>query len=875
MVTAHTMSTVFDPPTQDDAQRGGRLVTTEGVALPLTGARLAVDARGGLARVTLTQTFVNAGPRPVHVEYLLPLPADGAVSGFAFTIGTERVVGQVDTKAKAKARYDEALIQGRTAALLEQTRSSLFQQKVGNIPAGETVEAEITVDQPLKWLDDTGAWQWRFPTVVGPRYMGAPGRVSDAADLRVDLTEDGVAARMGLSLMIRDEVATGGRPRSPSHRLHVVTDGATQVRFADEDGARLNKDVVVEWPVAALSPGVNLDVARPTAAALNGDAFGLVTLVPPAPGAGYLAVARDLVVLIDTSGSMGGEPLAQAQRVVGALIDTLVDQDHIELIAFDFEPRRFREAPIAATAEGKKAALAWLNGLHAGGGTEMHRAVQEALRPLRGGAQRQVVLVTDGYIGFEAEIVAEVRKNLPPSCRLHTVGVGSSVNRSLTQAAARAGAGLEVIVAPGEDAEPAARRLVARTDRPVVTELVVEGPGVLGVAPVQLPDLYAGAPAQIAVRLSGAGGSIRVRGRTATGTLDRTLSFPGLSLGEGPAQVAARFARERVEDLEAHLAAGGDRRELDKEIEAIGLGFQIATRLTSWVAVSASVRVKPGEEVDTVVQPHEVPEHVSLAGLGLRAPGAPATLAASASMTRAGTFGGMRKRAAPRKEKAVASFELGDKLEEPLSALSEASDGFRGGWDEEAPADDMDELQASLPAQAPAAPPPPPLGRMAAPAPSRPASPPSPEPVSRGFTTSEAWGDEGGAAPEVEPEPDVQGDLRTEAPAEREEAKKDEVAPPRDQAPASPGEVEAVSSEAKGGSVERPGAADESKPAASEPVLYGGVPKAMPPETKVASVGGAQAKDEAPRSSASRARWRWVLLVLVLAALLWWFFGAR
>lgn len=639
MVSAPSMHTDLDSPTRSSSPQGARLVSTAGVELPLSAADLDVDAKGGLARVQLTQSFVNTGPAPVNVKYLLPLPADGAVSGFEFTVAGSRVVGQVDKKQVARARYEAALMAGKTAALLEETRTSVFSQEVGNVPAGETVQVQITVDQPLAWLADRGAWQWRFPTVVGIRYQGAPGRVKDADQLAMPVSTDPVSVRMGLRLRVRDGLAAGAAVSSGSHTLYVSKDKQPVIRFAEEGGARLNRDIVMQWPVADLEPGASLDVCRPVNAVHAGDGYALLTLVPPAPGVNYEPVSRDLIVLIDTSGSMGGEPLNQAKRVVSALIRTLKKRDRVELIAFDFSPRRFREEPVAANAANRKSALSWIEGLSAGGGTEMHIAVQDALRTLRADAQRQVVLVTDGYIGFEEEIVHKVRTALPAACRLHTVGVGSSVNRTLTQAAARAGAGVEVIIAPGEDPESAVRRIIARTDRPVVTELTVSGAGVEAVAPLHLPDLFAGAPTQVSLRL-GRAGEITIRGRTADGKMCQTLHYTMPDKGQGAGQIAVRYAREHVADLEAYRAAGGDAQEINGQIEQTGLDFQIATRLTSWVAVSTAVMVDPGQTVETVEQPQEVPEFISLAGFGLRAPAslitasAPAPSAPAASAAR-------------------------------------------------------------------------------------------------------------------------------------------------------------------------------------------------------------------------------------------------
>lgn len=608
-----------------DAQPGGRLITSNGRTLPLRETTLTADAGGGIARVVLTQRFVNPHAEVLSVEYLLPLPSDAAISGFSFVLGEQRIVGEIEGRDRARARFEQALLDGHGAALLEQQRSSVFTQKLGNIPPGATLIAEVVVDQPLRWLDE-GAWEWRFPTVVGPRYHGAPGRVADAEALLVNVAapeSGGTQARASASLCIRDMLTRA--PCSSSHALEFEASGEhTQVQIGGREGVALDRDVVVRWPVAGLQVGVSVLAATPgeaQASALRGDAFALLTLVPPQPDAEMAAIARDLIFLIDTSGSMRGAPLAQAKRLLAAMIDSLGDGDRLEMIEFGDSPRRFSAEPIATTREGKQAARRWLAALEASGGTEMHRAVLEALQPLRPDAQRQVVLVTDGQIGFEQEIVHALHTRLPPGVRLHAVGVGAPINRSLTAAAARAGRGSELCVDLHEDIEQVVPRLLARTSAPLVTELTIEGECLIDTAPRALPDLYAGAPALIAVRMRGPG-RLRVHGRCSVGTFEHTVDVPTLAIGEGPASVIALYGREAVEDLECARVASlwNVAEQFDRNIEALGLAFRIATRLTSWIAVTHT-RVVDGDALRRhVEQPHELAHGASAEGLGLRTP---------------------------------------------------------------------------------------------------------------------------------------------------------------------------------------------------------------------------------------------------------------
>jgi Ca-activated chloride channel family protein len=600
------MMPVTTPPTLPPTA-GDRLVPVDARTLPLVAVSLAADAGGGLARVVLEQRFHNAHIEPLSVVYSLPLPADAAVSGFAFRIGDRRIVGEIDRREAARERFELAILEGRTAALLDQERSSLFTQELGNVPPGADVVAEITIDQKLQFLEE-GAWEWRFPTTTAPRYLGSPGRVPDAERVAQDVADGPMAVRMTFAVNVRDGL-DGRLPESPSHRLRGA---GNRLEQGDAAGVALDRDVVVRWGVSRPEPGLQIETARGP----DGKTYALITIVPPAPSASRETVPRDVVLLLDVSGSMQGEPLAQAQRIVSALASTLGKGDSLEMIAFSSSAKRWKNGATRMDEAARRDALAWIAGLRAGGGTEMRHAIEQALDPLRADAQRQVVLVTDGQIGFESEVVAAILSRLPASSRVHVVGVGSATNRTLTAHAARAGRGAEILVGLGEDPERAAKRLVARTDAPVVVDLSLEGDARLEHAPRRLPDLFAGSPVLVAVRAGQ--GELVVRGRTASGPWEQRVRVQEAP-PEGRGAILTLFARESVEDVETEIAAGGNAKSLDPRVEGLGLRFGVSTRLTSWVAVSEEPAVDPSAPLRRVRMPHELPYGTSVDGLGLRA----------------------------------------------------------------------------------------------------------------------------------------------------------------------------------------------------------------------------------------------------------------
>ena len=559
-------------------------------ALPLRAWRVRAEASAGVARVELVQTFANPNDVPLAVTYRLPLPADAAVSGFRFAIDGAAFEGRVERREDARRAFEDAMIEGRTAAVLEQERTSFFTQDLANVPPGAEIEVTIAIDQPLAWRD-TGHWEWRLPTTLGPRYLAGPQAPLDADRLEIGVVEGAdLDVRLSLSLAVREAIA--GAPRSPSHALERQSDGVVALA----EPAALDRDVVIRWPVAAPDPGVRLARACPEVPP-DGDpsAFAAIAIVPPAHHP--RALPRHLVVLLDASSSMAGVPFAQAKRIVAALIATLGPRDHLELIAFASQAQRLASSPLRMAPADQARALTWLRERRASGSTRMLDAFRAAAQggPFAQGMQKQIVLVTDGYVGNEARIVQAAGARRDRSARVHAVGVGSAPNRSLLQPVARAGSGVEVIVDPGEGVDEAIAILTARTDRPVIVDLEISGSALAPSAPTPpVPDLYAGSPAIAWARLRPEGGTLCLRGRTAEGPFLRTFEAPPTRPGEGPPHLATCWAREQVAAVEIAEARRGRSRATDVQLTKLGLDFQISTRLTSWIAETDATTVTPG-----------------------------------------------------------------------------------------------------------------------------------------------------------------------------------------------------------------------------------------------------------------------------------------
>ena len=614
-----------EPALEPARHPGATLTSVDGRTYPLESARVSARSEGGIAVTRLFQVYANPHDEPLEVVYTLPLPADGAVLGYTIRMGEKVIRGEVEPREKAEALYKEALYQGKTAGLLEQDRADTFRQRLGNLPPRTAAEIEIQVLHPLAFLPAApGAepkWEYRFPTVVGVRYEGAEGRVADAERLDVDRDGGGnIPTRVEFELAIAGWPGGEARVESLNHDLRVETADGTATAVLMH-AARLDRDFVVRWAACAEEVGVRLTVGG----GLPGDdgCYGLLTVTPPAaPSASF---ARDLTVLIDASGSMSGQPIATAKRLVAEVLRGLERVDRFEIIEFSHTPRRLTRGMKAASDAEVEEAISTVARIRAAGATEMSAAMLEALEPLRPDAQRQVVLVTDGDIGFESEVQQIVRDGLPAGARLHCVGIGSAPNRTLTHGLARAGRGTEMFAHDVDSAVEAARRLGAATARPVLTEISVKGDVVRRLAPERPRDVFAGQPLVMAVELDPRGGALEVRGRLAGAgeAWVQRLQVPAGgavealgSFSASPLPIGALYGREAIADAETALL-GRDARAMRAKIERLGLRHRIASSETSLVAVADEPGVDPTAPRRRERLAIEVPMGVSAAGAGL------------------------------------------------------------------------------------------------------------------------------------------------------------------------------------------------------------------------------------------------------------------
>jgi Ca-activated chloride channel family protein len=605
----------------------GALSTARG-CLPLEALDVQARIDGLIARTTLTQTFVNAHAEPLEATYLFPLPDRAAVTRFRLEVAGRVIEGELKERGEARREYQQAIDAGHRAALTEEERPGVFTMKVGNLPPGERAIVRLELVGPLPYSG--GEATFRFPLVVAPRYIpGTPlagpsvgegtspdtDAVPDASRISPPVLLPGFPNPVRLSLRVEVPLSplVLSHFRSSLHTLAEGEEGHTRV-FRLHPGEGLNRDFILRFRLAQERVQTALTL-QPDADGLGGTF--LLTLVPPA-AAGDETRPRDVVFVLDRSGSMAGWKMVAARRALGRMVDTLTERDRFAVLAFDSvmeTPPELGTRLAAASDRNRFRAVEFLARIEARGGTEMAeplaRAVEELTSHADKGRDRILVLVTDGQVGNEDQLLRQLGAR-DREVRIFTLGIDRAVNAAFLQRLADLGKGGGSELVESEDRlDEVMDQVHRRIGAPVLTGLRLEPAGLRvvpgSVVPSRLPDLFADAPLLVLGRYRDMPeGALAVQGREAGGGM-WLESVEGRI--ERRAALAPVWARGRLRELEdRYVTAAGDRTALEKEIVDTSLRFGVLCRFTAYVAVDHSEVVNPGGQVHGVVQPVEQPE---------------------------------------------------------------------------------------------------------------------------------------------------------------------------------------------------------------------------------------------------------------------------
>ncbi len=568
------------------------------------GTDMNVTVTGQTARVKVVQAFRNIGDEWVEATYLYPLPEDGAVDSLKMVIGQRVIIGEIKRREEAREIYETAKEEGRGAGLVEQQRPNMFTNYVANIGPGETVLIEIEYQAPLRLI--AGEYGLRLPLVVAPRYVPATTEFK-AASAVVAPVLDPRRHPATNPVSITVHLDPGFSPTNIVSAYHPVLisgdSGSARTITLSQDTTPANRDFDLRWRSAETAPSVGLFRER-----VRGSDYLMAVIAPPAPDPRRMRASRDLVFVIDNSGSMSGESMTQAKESLKLALRSLAPTDRFNVIRFDDSLTELFDQPVPAAPEQIGLAMRFAESLEAQGGTEMLPALIEALvddTPEETRRVRQVIFLTDGSISNEGEMLAALGSDRGRS-RVFMVGIGSAPNTFLMNRMAEVGRGTFTNI--GDTSEVAVRmtQLLDRLTHPVVTDLRVVSPGGdVEFAPADLPDLYDGEPLVLLARTNRTQGTLTVSGRLEGRPWTQRVELHQAAQGTG---VAKLWAKRRITDVEVANSLGDATDEAAGEaIARLGLDFSIVTRETSLVAVDRTPRRPSGARLTEEDLPLNLP----------------------------------------------------------------------------------------------------------------------------------------------------------------------------------------------------------------------------------------------------------------------------
>jgi Ca-activated chloride channel family protein len=570
---------------------------------PVLSTEVDMRVTGFVNRAHIVQTFTNDSSDWVEGVYVFPLPENAAVDHMQMRIGERVIKGKIKERAEAKKIYQQARAQGKRSSLLEQERPNMFTTSVANIGPGEQIKIEIEFQQTLRY--DQGQFHLRFPLAITPRYIpgskvaSSPGHVNASA-LPTDQVADAdritpiVALGKKVNPVSLHIELDAGFPletlTSPYHATEHKAHGPGQYTITLSSGSvPADRDFELKWkPELGFAPKAALFREQ-----VGNENYYLLMMLPPSQERKTHVLPREVIYVIDTSGSMGGVSIRQARKALLLGLKRLRSTDYFNVIQFNSVSDKLFNKASPATAANIARATNYVAGLNAGGGTEMMQAMHEALQKHEDTPRlRQVIFLTDGAIGNEDALFEYIRHHLGKD-RLFTVGIGSAPNSHFMRKAAQFGKGTFTFIGDVNEVQQKMQQLFAKLDTPVMRDLkLTQHFGDFETWPQVMPDLYAGEPLMLTARSRAQSGEVQLFGKGRSNNWQASLFLQQGKAGTG---IGKLWARSKIDALLDSLHDGADKQQVRNDVVKLALVHHLVSRYTSLVAVDLTP-VRPQHE---------------------------------------------------------------------------------------------------------------------------------------------------------------------------------------------------------------------------------------------------------------------------------------
>lgn len=588
-----------------------------------------IEINGLVAYAEINQTFINPYAIALEGKYQFPLPENSAVKQLIIKMGDKEIIGKIMEKKSAKVLYQKVKKQGRKASLVEQHRPNLFTNKIANVPAQSTVVVTLKFIMPISFSN--GKFTLRLPLAFTQRYQSKSTLHSpehsykqwpesfNVLDPNSSNTDSLSVARSKSSINIQ---LNSGIPItaifSDSHKIKSRALNSDQNAYfitLDKTPAVSSKNVDLSWQLLASNQPQMSSFTQE----ISGEHYTLLTFFPPKTEVAKV-IARDVIFIIDTSGSMQGGSMEQAKASLQLALLQLNNKDSFNIIAFDDDTELLFPITQMASEQIINKAQLFIDDLNADGGTEMYRPLSNALMMKKNEVQsikamRQIIFITDGAVANEFELM-QLLNTAQGNFRLYTVGIGAAPNGYFMKKAAQFGRGSYVFIQNNHEVQQKITHFMTKISQPAISNinLTLESQVLqqVEVYPKKLPDLYFGEPLQIALKSQFPITSVQLTGDTASTPWYQSLMIDDRESSKG---ISSLWARRKIESLLDSLVIGANKEEVKSQVIATSLTHQIISPYTSFIAVEkrikdSSLHVKKNlsrvqQAKNNVIQAHE------------------------------------------------------------------------------------------------------------------------------------------------------------------------------------------------------------------------------------------------------------------------------